>query len=113
MSMTFSLSQNLEMKVLSKRDTSGVKKIKLIDELRLGGSYNFLADSMRLSTISLSFRTTLFKNFGINLSATIDPYRVTPEGVRYDKLFFRDASPRRAGRSATPSKSRGESRSRP
>ena len=88
MSMTFSLSQNLEMKVLSKRDTSGVKKIKLIDELRLGGSYNFLADSMRLSTISLSFRTTLFKNFGINLSATIDPYRVTPEGVRYDKLFF-------------------------
>ena len=88
MSMTFSLSQNLEMKVLSKRDTSGVKKIKLIDELRASGSYNFLADSMRLSTISLSFRTTLFKNFGINLSATLDPYRVTPQGVRYDKLFF-------------------------
>ncbi len=88
MSMNFSLSQNLEMKVLSKRDTSGVKKIKLIDELRLSGSYNFLADSMKLSTISLSFRTTLFNNFGINLSATIDPYRVTPEGIRYDKLFF-------------------------
>ena len=48
MSMNFSLSQNLEMKVLSKRDTSGVKKIKLIDELRLSGSYNFLADSMKL-----------------------------------------------------------------
>ena len=88
MSMNFSLSQNLEMKVLSKRDTSGVKKIKLIDELRASGSYNFLADSMRLSTISLSFRTTLFNNFGINLSATLDPYRVTPQGVRYDKLFF-------------------------
>ena len=88
MSMNFSLSQNLEMKVLSKRDTSGVKKIKLIDELRLSGSYNFLADSMKLSTISLSFRTTLFNNFGINLSATIDPYRVTPEGIRYDKLFL-------------------------
>ena len=88
MSMNFSLSQNLEMKVLSKRDTSGVKKIKLIDELRASGSYNFLADSMRLSTISLSFRSTIFKNFGINLSATLDPYRVTPQGVRYDKLFF-------------------------
>ena len=80
MSMSFSLSQNLEMKVLSKRDTSGVKKIKLIDELRASGSYNFLADSMRLSTISLSFRSTIFKNFGINLSATLDPYRVTPAG---------------------------------
>ena len=88
MSMNFSLSQNLEMKVLSKRDTSGVRKIKLIDELRISGSYNFLADSMRLSTIPVSFRTTLFNNFGINLSATLDPYRVTPEGKRYNKLFF-------------------------
>ena len=87
-SMNFSLSQTLEMKVLSKRDTSGVKKIKLIDELRISGSYNFLADSMRLSTIPISFRTTIFGNFGINLSATLDPYRVTPQGVRYDKLFF-------------------------
>ena len=88
MSMNFSLSQNLEMKVLSKRDTSGVKKIKLIDELRISGSYNFLADSMGLSTIPISFRTTIFKNFGINLSMTLDPYRLTPDGKRYNKLFF-------------------------
>ena len=88
MSMNFSLSQNLEMKVLSKRDTSGVKKIKLIDELRISGSYNFLADSMGLSNIPVSFRTTLFNNFGINLSLTLDPYRVSPEGKRYNKLFF-------------------------
>ena len=73
MSMNFSLSQNLEMKVLSKRDTSGVKKIKLIDELRISGSYNFLADSMGLSNIPVSFRTTLFDNFGINLYADARP----------------------------------------
>ncbi|WP_295938153.1 putative LPS assembly protein LptD [uncultured Alistipes sp.] len=88
MSLNFSLSQTLEMKVLSKRDTSGVKKIKLIDELRISGSYNFLADSMGLSTIPISFRTTIIKNFGINLSMTLDPYRLTPDGKRYDKLFF-------------------------
>ncbi len=88
MSMNFSLSQNLEMKVLSKRDTSGVKKIKLIDQLLLSASYNFLADSMKLSTIPVSLRTTLFKNFGLNLSMNLDPYRVTPEGKRYNKLFF-------------------------
>ena len=64
MALNFSLSQNLEMKVLSKRDTSGVKKIKLIDELRASGSYNFLADSMNLSNISLSFRSKLTNNFG-------------------------------------------------
>ncbi len=88
MSLNFALSQNLEMKVLSKRDTSGVKKIKLIDEFRISGSFNFLADSMGLSNIPISFRTTIFENFGINLSATLDPYRVTPEGKRYNKIFF-------------------------
>ena len=88
MSLSFSLSQNLEMKVLSKRDTSGVKKIKLIDELRISGSYNFLADSMGLSNLSVSLRTTLFKNFGLNLSATLDPYRLTPQGQHIDKLRF-------------------------
>lgn len=88
MSMNFSLSQNLEMKVLSKRDTSGIKKIKLIEDLRISGSYNFLADSMNLSNITVGFRTTLFKNFGINLNLTLDPYRISPEGKRYNKLFF-------------------------
>lgn len=87
-SLTFSLSQNLEIKVLSKRDTSGIRKIKLIDELRISGSYNLAADSMRLSNIPVSFRTTLFGNFGLNLSMTLDPYKVTPEGRRYNKLFF-------------------------
>ena len=54
MAINASLSQTLEMKVLSKRDTSGMKKIKLIDELRIGQvSYNFLADSMGLSNLSL------------------------------------------------------------
>ncbi len=87
-SLNFSLSQNLEMKVLSKRDTSGIKKVKLIDDFRISGSYNFAADSMKLSNIALSFRTTLFGNFGLNLSMTLDPYRVTPEGKRINKLFF-------------------------
>ncbi|MFR9562215.1 MAG: putative LPS assembly protein LptD [Rikenellaceae bacterium] len=88
MAATFSLSQTLEMKVLSKRDTSGLKKISLIDQLSISGSYNFLADSMKLSTIPVSFRTTILNNFGISLSFTLDPYKVTPEGVRYDELFF-------------------------
>lgn len=88
MSLNFSLSQSLEAKVLSKRDTSGVKKLKIIDDLSISGSYNFLADSMKLSTIALSLRTTLSSNFAINLRATLDPYEVTPEGKRYNKLTW-------------------------
>ena len=96
MSLTFSLAQTLEMKVLSKRDTTGVKKIKLIDNIQFSGSYNFLADSMRLSTIPISFRSTVFgTNFGLNLSATLDPYEVSPEGKRYNKLMWKRGLPGR------------------
>lgn len=88
MSLNFSLQQNLEMKVLSKRDTTGTRIVKLIDNFTISGSYNFLADSMNLSNISLSFRSTLTSNFGIQLSATLDPYVVTPEGKRINKLML-------------------------
>lgn len=94
-SITFSLKQSLEMKVLSKRDSTGVKKIKLIDDFTLSGSYNLLADSMGLSNISIAFRTTIKGNFGINLSASLDPYEVTPEGKRINKLMIRRGLPGR------------------
>ena len=87
--LNFSLSQSLEMKVLSKRDTTGVKKIKLIDELRISGSYNFLADSLKLSNLPISFRTTIYKNFGLNLSFTLDPYYVAPNGTRTNTLWVK------------------------
>ncbi len=88
LSMNFGLSQSLEIKVLSKRDTSGVKKVKLIDQFSLSGSYNFLADSMKFSLSTVRLTSTVSKNFGINLSLGIDPYKVSPEGIRYDELFF-------------------------
>ncbi len=90
-SMSFSLAQTLEMKVRSKTDTSGVKKISVIDNLQLSGSYNFLADSMNLSLISINLRSSVFgKNFGINISTTLDPYEVDKRtGVRYNQLTWK------------------------
>lgn len=81
-SMSFSLSNTLEMKVRSKSDTTGVKKIKIFESLNFSTSYNFLADSMRLSPISISARTTLFKSLGINASASLDPYKYNALGQR-------------------------------
>lgn len=95
LSLTFGLDQSLEMKVLSKRDTSGIKKVKIIDQLSISGSYNFLADSMRLSNLPVQLRTTIYDNFGINLSLTLDPYEVSPEGIRYNKLMWRRGLPGR------------------
>ena len=90
--LTFGLSQSLEAKIRTK-DT--VKKIKLIDQLSINGSYNFLADSMRLSNLPIQLRTTIYNNIGLNLSMSLDPYEVSPQGVRYNKLMWKRGLPGR------------------
>lgn len=89
-SIGFSLAQTLEMKVRSKSDTTGVKKVKLIDNFSLSGNYNFLAESFKLSTIGWSIRSTIFKGFGLNVSGSIDPYQIDSEGRRIDRLMWKD-----------------------
>ncbi len=73
-SMSFSLSNNLEMKVVSESDSTGEKKISLIENLNISESYNFAADSLRWSDISTSILLRITKGFNLNLSATWDPY---------------------------------------
>lgn len=73
-SVTFALSNNLEMKVKSDADSTGVKKISLIENLSLSQSYNFAADSLRLSPIQASILLRLVKNFNLNLNTSWDPY---------------------------------------
>ncbi len=87
--ISFSLGNNLEAKVFNKKDTTengGLKKIKLIDNLSLSGSYNFLADSMRLSNINVTLSTSIFEKLGINANAMFDPYAVDQRGQRINIL---------------------------
>lgn len=80
--LSFSLGNNLEAKVLSKKDTTngGIKKVKLIDNLSLSGSYNFLADSMKLSNIGITMSTSVFGKLGLNGNITLNPYAVDGTG---------------------------------
>ncbi|MEC7752693.1 MAG: putative LPS assembly protein LptD [Bacteroidota bacterium] len=74
----FSLNNKFEMKV--KSDTAKSEKVALLESLNLQGSYNFLADSFRLSPIQITARTTLFdRKLNINMGATLDPYAYLPE----------------------------------
>lgn len=88
--VTVNLANNLEMKVKSDKDTTGVRKISLIENFSIQQSYNFAADSLRWSNISTSIMLRLVKNFNLNLSATWDPYMygLTSSGTptRIDKL---------------------------
>lgn len=74
-SVTFGLFNNLEMKVRSDKDTTtGIKKIKLIDNLNFNTSYNIFADEFNWSPVSMSGNTTLFEGLGINVSGNFDLY---------------------------------------
>ena len=72
--VSFSLANNLEMKVKSDNDSIGEKKISLIENLSLTESYNFAADSMNWSNLNTSILLRLTKNFNLNLAATWDVY---------------------------------------
>ncbi len=77
-SMNFSIRSVLEAKVLNKADSTGdnpTKKIPLLENIDLGGSYNFAADSFNLSPIRISARTSFFnRKLSVNMSSTLDPY---------------------------------------
>jgi hypothetical protein len=72
--VSVSFANNLEMKVKSDKDSTGMKKISLIENLSISQSYNFAADSLRWSNINSSILLRLVKNFNLSLSATWDPY---------------------------------------
>lgn len=73
--LSFSLANNLEAKVRSDQDSTGFKKISLIENLTLSQSYNMAADSLKWSNLSTSILLRLTKGFNLNLSATWDVYK--------------------------------------
>ena len=85
--MTFSLDNNLEMKVRVKTDSGmTLKKIKLLESLRFNSSYNLIADSMKLSPITFSGRTTLANKFILTFGGTLDPYAFDALNRDYNKF---------------------------
>ena len=86
-SMSVSIGNNLEAKVRDLRDTtgSGSKKVKILDQLNLNGSYNFLADSLKMSNIGVSASTNLFNKINLSGNLNFDPYAVNEQGQRINK----------------------------
>lgn len=94
-SVSFNFVNNLEMKVRDRKDTiTGTRKIKLIENFTINGSYNLAADSLNWSKIRMSGRTTLFKNANITYSSLWDPYILNEEGTRNLNKFEWDVNHR-------------------
>ncbi len=73
--LSFNIANNLEAKVKSENDSTGFKKISLIENFTLSQSCNLAADSMKWSNLNTSIMLRLVKGFNLNLSATWDVYK--------------------------------------
>lgn len=89
-SIGFDFKNNLEMKIKSDKDSTGFKKVSLIDDLGVNFSYNMMADSMKWSDINTNIRLKLTKSYTLSLNAVWDPYLYqldeNKNPVRVDKL---------------------------
>lgn len=94
-SVGFNIGNNIEMKVRSRKDSTGVRKIKLFENLNISGGYNFAAPEYKWSMINISGQTSLFENkLSINSSLVLDPYKVVYlDGVRTRTQTFGGFSP--------------------
>lgn len=92
--ISFSLSNNIEAKVLEVNDSIAekdekpkFKKVKIIDNLGFNTSYNMIADSFKLSPINISARTTI-KGVSVNMGGNLNPYMVDEKGNMYDEYVW-------------------------
>ena len=72
--ISFDLSNNVEMKIKSDKDSTGIKKISLIDELGLAMSYNMAAKEKPLSDLTMRIRLKWWKNYTFNMTAVFASY---------------------------------------
>lgn len=73
-SFSFTLGNNLEMKVNSDKDSTGVKKISLIDAFDINMSYNMAAKVRPWSDMNINLRLKWWKNYTFNLNAVFATY---------------------------------------
>ncbi len=73
-SISMSLSNNIEMKVKSDKDSTGFRKISIIDELGASMSYNMAAKEKKWSDLSMNIRLKWWKNYTFNMNAVFATY---------------------------------------
>ena len=74
-SINFGIQNTLEAKVRDRSDSTGLKKIKLLERLSINGSYNLAAEQFQLSTIRVNASSSIFNGLiNVNYNTTFDPY---------------------------------------
>ncbi len=88
-SVNFGIQNTLEMKVKTDRDSSGLKKIKILEGFSVNTSYNAAATEFQWSDISLNARTSALDGlFQFQFSTRLDLYGIDPEGKRVNQSAY-------------------------
>ena len=73
-SITFDVSNNIEMKIKSDKDSTGFKKLSIIDELGFNMGYNMAAKEKPWSDLTVRLRLKWWKNYTFNMNAVFATY---------------------------------------
>ncbi len=80
-SISWDVSNNVEMKLRSDDDSTGFKKVSLIDEIGFSMSYNLAADVRPLSDLSTRLRLKITKSYTFNINAIFASYVYEADSV--------------------------------
>ena len=73
-SINFAVENNVEMKIRSDADSTGERKISLIEKLGFNISYNLAADSFKWSDLNVGLNLRLSKSYSLILNGVFDVY---------------------------------------
>ena len=73
-SISFDLGNNVEMKVKSDKDSTGFRKLSIIDEFGLNMGYNMADKERPWSDLTMRLRLKWWKNYTFNLNAVFATY---------------------------------------
>jgi len=88
--LNFSLDNNFEAKSI-KRDSTGEKRekvVSLIDRFDLSSSYNFAADSLKLSNLSANMTAKILPGLNIRANADFNFYERNEQGQKIDNYLL-------------------------
>jgi lipopolysaccharide assembly outer membrane protein LptD (OstA) len=80
-SISMDISNNIEMKLKTDDDSTGFKKISIIDELGASMSYNMAAETRPWSDLSTRLRLKLSKSYTFTLNAVFATYAYEADSV--------------------------------
>lgn len=93
-SISFGVSNNLETKRVKRDSTGEVQStnLRLIDNLSANSSYNFAADSLNFSQVSVSFSSRVLEGIRISASANYSVYARDDNGREINTFIWNDGN---------------------